>query len=209
MIRNVDMVVKQFLESKPMPKCSLKDVEYSRDFMNFILERRKLGEIYTSVLSSMGVNYDTSSCAEIGKGRLDSVVLDYDTTIITPYYSGIEKSGYKGFLIPTNIKIYDGIPKLIDNSGQLVISPVDIETYMIQNPYCEEQLDGLVELYKNGHAGIVVGVFGNIHDLDYTKKVNMIKTAQLKIGKCNALWGETDDSYYYAVSVPKKYVYKK
>ena len=205
----------QFRKAKGLEKIDLSSKQFLQEFSVWIKEMQKRGKIYLDFLNFLGINVDSYSVAEIGKGKSDSIVQDLATTVITPYPEGLNRKGFEYCrLITAKFKIYGGIPALLtkDGNGNKVLdtlSPTMFNTFMIQNPYTEKHIEYWDEMHNNSDKNIVVGVFGSLYDKDSVDKINALNKFKSNLVASYQEDYITDDDTYAFVVASKKDKYKK
>lgn len=167
------------------------------------------------MLDSMNISgiYERET-AEVGKGCVDSIVIPYDTTIISEYAKGIimvEKSR----IIPSGMIVIEGTPVAFNidkesrETSSLNTSKVKTSTkykdsfskFMTQNPYVDMNIARWEQLYNSGRYNIVVGVYGSTYDKDIDAKIKRIKELESKLSLPYVKEsGTVGDTYCYAVA---------
>ena len=74
-------LIEQYKKATGTKNVDLESVEFLRDFNAWIAKNKVIGDIYLGMLEERGIYFDTEKCAEVGKGKDDSIV--------TPYYTSI------------------------------------------------------------------------------------------------------------------------
>ena len=170
---------------------------FSKDISRFICERQLFGARYTEFLNYLGLDITKRNIAEIGKGMYDTLVSDYETTVITPH-TYIKKNGevldYR--LTPSKSGIY--MIKNEKDVNELINSPDFIDTFMTENPYGSPDLFNWDIIHNVFNQNIIVGVYGHIHDNDKLNKLRMLKGLKDKLESDIMLEYETDRDAYYA-----------
>lgn len=151
------------------------DNEIINEFINWIFIQDEQGKKYSCFLKELGLSFDKEECAEVGKGKYDSIAKNYDTTIITPD----EDIKPKGIFINTGFKVYNGMPTIISQvtHKKVVFGSINtniINTFMTQNPYDDSLLDNWDEL-PNNDTNIIVGIYGSKHDKNLKDKIRALK----------------------------------
>ena len=198
-------------------KCKdLISVVYSKEFIDWLRKRRKMGEKYSNMLQEIGLlDLDDPYTVEVGKGFLDTLVKESSNAIITPYPKGFDirigkiiiSPGFKvNYGVPTSVACDDVTEKNITSNHQL--------TFMTQNPYTSAHIKNWEQLHNSGNSEIIVGVFGDIHDEDKEEKARQLEVLERKMQGSLAKMKETDGDTYLTVvaSNPKlllKKIYKK
>lgn len=169
------------------------------DFYNWLEQYKKNAVNYASMLYSMNLIFIESNTAEVNKSINDSIVLPYNTTIISPY---IDDSYKDNNVIKTKFEIQRGIPNYNNFRN-------DIIRYMTHNPYSSfNDIELMNWKYMHEYTGyeIVLGMFGSIYDDDREDKIKLLEfikksTTTPMISQYDVL----NDNYFYAIaSSPKK-----
>ena len=173
---NREELIKQFVLARGIERVDLSSQSFLQEFSNWLKERKKVGEKYISFISSLGLFKDNSKCAEINKGIDDSVTLPYHTRLITPYID-IDTIGDSQRIINANFSVNKQYTTPIISTQEItmkVISNREIKTYMTQNPYNTNMLEGWSHLHNSKYNNIVVGVYGKEYDKDKATKKDML-----------------------------------
>lgn len=202
-------LLKQFIAATGVKNVDFNSQRFQSDFLEWINTRKLIGREYISFLSEIRVNPSIigGQSIEVGKGKYDSIALDTDMRMTTPYSSGIKRTD--GGLITAGFLVYEGIPIMTshDNKGNnqiLMVQPQDRGRFITQNPYDVGCIRGWDQLYGAGED-ITVGIFGDIHDKDINEKIKLIE--RLDDQNDGALRVEYDvekDNYYCAISSSRK-----
>lgn len=178
----------------------------SRDFVQefeiWLKKRNEMSEIYTLILKELGFYFEDEDCAEIGKGEKDSVVSNFNTTIISPYYHSFHNSN--SILIHGDLKVYQNKPYIIKQGNYertVKKAPLEITTFMTQNPYFRSSIEGWDLLHNTGNGNIIVGMFGSASDKDRLFKKRQLNALKEKLINRNIIEEEIRvyDNYYYVV----------
>lgn len=195
----IKFLIEQYKNARGYKKVNPNSVEFKNDFKNWLKKNKDNGINYASLLFSLGIDFTTKKSVEIDKGNLDSIVLPYDTTIISPYIRN-DMNRQNVFDNKLVIKGYYPMRKEFD---------INFYRLMTQNPYSDFETKDYIK-WKNIHEytdyDIVLGVYGNLYDFDKEDKIR-----KLEIFK-NYLTQEfiesydiVNDTYYYLIaSKPKK-----
>lgn len=178
-----------------------KDIDMN-EFNEWLEKQQNNGEIYASFLYSLGLDITDSRNAEINKCSLDSIVLPYQTSIISPYIEDIDRENtYNGELI-----IKGNTPYHHQYNSKIF-------RFITQNPYYNFKRRDYID-FKNLHEytkyDIAIGVFGNIYDKDRDSKIKMLEEFKkfLTVDYISE-YDIFDDTYHYVIaSVPKKKIKK-
>ena len=191
---------KQFFEATGMI-ADYKTGENFKELREWIKLRQMIGKEYLSFLNFMDLPFDSIDCAEVEKGKLDSIVLPFDTTIITPYSSFPNEAnrvidGRFGILNYTPIVMHQ------DSMAFDIINPSDIHTFMTQNIYNDSQITGWEDLHNSGNYNIICGAYGEIYDLDIKNKIARLKRLKRNLigDDYKFLYEESRDRYFYVIS---------
>ncbi len=197
---------KQFCAARGIDKieCSFEDFE--REFSGWLSEQKEIGNEYLSIIKNFNLFSGNSKCAEVNKGIEDSITLPFNTKLITPYIddTSINESDrvIDGNLYINKIHI---VPVLTSDTVKMMVIPREqIKTYMTQNPYSFNMLDGWDALHNSGRSDILVGVYGNVNDSDREKKIENLLQFKRRL---NGLYREINyvinDKYFYVVGSAK------
>lgn len=203
--RYLNNLIEQFKAATGVKTVDTNSKEFMKEFREWLSKRQVMGDGYIALLNYMELYFDTPHCAEIGKGRYDSVVLPYETTIITPYSDGIIRVN-DGEVINSDFNVFVGAPLLTSNEMDFrVIQPHQISTYMTQNPYSSDAIRCWHQLHCNHNNAIILGVYGKTYDKDMETKINQLKKLRAKLFdnyvEDYALGG---DNYWYALATDTK-----
>lgn len=172
-------LIEQYKKATGTINVDLEAVEFLRDFNTWIARNKVIGDIYLAMLEGRGIFFDTEKCAEVGKGKDDSIVSPYFTSIITPYTEGLEKIEEEGKIIKSDFNIVDNTPVIYENKIIIlpkIIDPNEINTFMTQNPYTNGSLNGWANLHNNPkYDGIILGVYGGKDDKDKERKLDELR----------------------------------
>ncbi len=201
MKNNYSELFNQFIAARGIENSDVYSDTLMRDFFDWIKERKTIGNKYLSHISDFGLFRDSSCFAEVNKGVDDSVTLPCHTKLVSPY---IDKS-----IIDNPERIVDG-KFYIDKKHVLsivstkdiklrVISNGEIMTYMTQNPYNSDMLDGWDVLHNSGRNDIIVGVYGNTYDCDRQEKIENLLLFKKKLNHVREFDYTFCDEYFYAI----------
>ncbi len=206
----LDNLSKQYQDATGVRTIDLFDKQFWAEFKSWISERQEMGKIYIELLKHMGFSeFDSSSCAETNKGLLDTVVKDYSTTIITPYFGSFQKEIDEERIVKGYMSIVSGFPVLFSDGFRGTEIP-GINSYMTQNPYSPLFIQDWDKLHRSGRYNIIVGAYGKVYDKDKDQKAKMISDLIRKIGTSDIVcdsFGYGDD--YYTVVGSERMILKK
>lgn len=147
--------------------------------------------------------------AEIGKGKFDTLVKDFDTTIITPYSKDIIVPDASR-VITSDFRVYEGTPILMRQTekGTTQIDPItstSVLTFMTQNPYSQSQIANWEQLHNRRENDIIVGIYGSVYDKDTESKIRQIEDLRDKLDDSyKEEYAVVNDTYCYAVASTRK-----
>lgn len=178
--------------------------EFIKEFNDWLFKRRITGDQILTTLDKLEFEIDNPNCAELGKGRYDSIVFPYDTTIITPYYKSFNIPRFSsGKIITEEFDVYNCVPILTSKHNSIsdikIIKPEEISTYMVHNPYSHKDINRLIQLNTNPNISIIFSVFGNNCDKDKDTKIKMLNQLKDKILDVDAIIEEqitSNDKYW-------------
>lgn len=192
-------LINQYKRATGINNVDVNSEEFINEFSEWIKIRKKMGDKYSSFIEYMGVNLIDNSSAEVGKGELDSIVLDTNASMITPYSDKIKKSSDE--LIDAEFRVYSSVPMIVKGSKIKLLNAENIKRFITQNPYEKSCIINWEQLHNHGE-NITVGMYGNIYDKDISKKIG-----QLELLKSNLIgdafkeeYATEGDIYYYVIS---------
>lgn len=183
-MKNQEYILKlleQFKKAYGLAKVDLHSNELISHFYEWIYKRQIDGENFLRLLDEAEIDTDVISCAEVGKGKFDSILMPYNATIITPYYETFRncQKPEDGKIITDTFDVIGGVPTLTDKNPIIpemrIIKPEEIQTFMTFNPYADENIYRWAQLHNNKNYSIIFGVYGNIRDKDRDEKLQLLK----------------------------------
>lgn len=185
-------------------------LDFLSEYDDFILERQRILREYKEFIREM-FPYNEENCVEVGKGFIDSIAIDTDIQMITPYIAGINQS--KQRVINANFKVTDGTPYIFKRTmGKYSIRVFNnnIDHFITQNPYNVSDIKNWDQLHNNKDK-ITVGVYGSTFDRDVTSKIELLKRFKEKLidNTFYEYYVTEDDMYYYVISSKEKSLIKK
>ena len=195
-------LVNQYKSSRGIEDTEINLSDYKNDFNNWLYQYKRNGEKYLSLLNILNLDINNVNTAEVNKGKYDSVVLPYKTSIISPYMTIESRKNIN----KSNFEINRGIP-CYDNLNN------DVYRFMTHNPYTNvdgTELTNWRYMHEFTDYEIILGMFGNIEDADRENKIEMLKIMK----KCTFVpliekYELVGDSYFYVMaSKPKKLIRK-
>lgn len=193
---------KQFCAARGIDKISGSFEVFEREFSGWLKEQKETGNEYLSIIKKFNLFSSNNKCAEVNKGVEDSITLPFHTKLITPYIDDtfINESdriiGGNLYVNKTHI-----VPVITSDAVNMMVIPREqIRTYMTQNPYSFDMIDGWDVLHNSGRSDIIVGVYGNVNDSDREKKIESLLQFKRKL---NGMYREfnyvINDKYFYVV----------
>ena len=172
-------LIEQFKSATGTVNIDQNSPAFISDFNNWIATNKGIGTItFLSLLENLEISYDKKTCAEIGKGYKDSVVIPCDTTIITPYIEKLDNRFSEGKLIESAFQVYDGVPIRFEKNEIIpdtIIKPTEIDTFMTHNPSKNTNINSWLQIHNNkDYAGIILGVYGKTYDSDMDEKIKRL-----------------------------------
>ena len=165
-------LIEQYKKARGIFGIDMNSIEFKIDFNNWLNQYQENGENYASLLYSLGIEFIDNKTAEVNKGSFDSVVLPYETSIVSPYMKEINRDN----VINNGFYILRGKPEYKNFDKTIV-------RYMTHNPYSSFDNRELMN-WKNMHEftryDIVLGMFGNLYDEDRIKKIKKLELLKKK-----------------------------
>jgi hypothetical protein len=201
-------LIEQFKSATGVNHVDINSEEFIREFSEWIIVRKKLRNHYNSFIEYMDVYPKINGkTVEVDKGIFDSIALDSNMTMITPYPDGVNKA--KGDLIKATFTVYEGIPVVVKNKNGVnnleFLDTSFINRFITQNPYDISHIKNWEQLHNKGQ-NITVGIFGSIYDKDISQKISELK--EFKKGFKDDNFSEDyvteNDMYCYALSSSRK-----
>lgn len=197
-------LVEEFVRANGIKSSDINSNEFIKDFYEWIKQRNLIGLQYTYFLEYLGFDFKTNNCAEVGKTNYDSVVLPYNTLIISPVASSFD-SIYDSRVIAGNMKVSNYEPTLVKSKNSNYEIPRSaINTYMTQNPFFISDLNGWDYLHNMRKNDIIVGIYGNIYDKDIDKKIKQIDLFKNQLDdEYESEYALLGENYFYAVGTKR------
>lgn len=211
----LNKLIEQFKSAKGIKCADVNSKEFMNDFREWLSSRKSVGNDFVEFVDYMGC-YPTvfeGVTVEVGKGIHDTIGLDCNIGIITPYSEGLDTMIPD--IVTANFEVQnDGLPTIIRNSGNGVFREfVDtnrVRRFLTHNPYDASCIRNWERLHNN-KENITVGVFGSIYDKDIREKIRQIEELKNKMdsGSFKEEYDTSRGNYYYAVSSTKKVLVNK
>lgn len=179
----------------------------NKEFLHWFRERCVALGDYVFFLEELGCDFKKITTAEVGKTGYDSIVLPFDSKLITVYDNKLDINQEifnRDRLELGKMIVSEYNPKVIyldPNKNSKWISPYDIDTFVTQNIYNDNDINGWHHLHNSGVYNIIVGAYGNIYDKDMSSKIKRLK--DLKQEFIDDYYCESyttfKDRYYYVI----------
>ena len=204
MYEYINYLIGQYKSARGLNYIDINSLEFKIDFDKWLKNNQDNGINYASLIFSLGIEFTDYKTAEVNKGELDSVVLPYNTTIISPYIK------------PNNRKdTFDNEFYIIDNKPYYKHFNDKIFRYMTQNPYSITKKDykeifDWKNMHNNSKYEIVFGIYGNLYDEDRKEKIKKLEKLKKELND-NYIeeYDIFNDSYYYVLASKSKKIKQK
>ena len=172
------------------------------EFSKWLNERENISKGYQGLLNYMDFDYENHMTAEVGKGIQDSIVLkNRCTTIITPYTYGMKEYS-KNKIIKGSLKIVDSDIEKEDIFTNEKTSYID--SFMTQNPYHINCIEGWDILHNSSKGGIILGVYGKLDDKDREQKLTILRDFRdLLYNNYKEEYIKFNGEYYYIIGTKR------
>ena len=194
---------KQFCAAKGIDRIQGSFEDFKREFLGWIGERKDIGAQYMYIINNFNLFSNNNTFAEVNKSIEDSITLPFYTKLITPY---IDESfiDYPERIIEGHFYVNKSRVVSIVSSPEVmmkILSKEEIKTYMIQNPYDFNTIDGWDVLHNSGRNSIIVGVYGNYLDNDRQEKIDRLLQFKNKLkGNYKEINYVLNDRYFYLLA---------
>ncbi len=199
-------LVEQFKQATGTKNVDTNSQAFISEFESWIKQRQLDGNEYLGLLDYMELSkFSDPMTAEIGKGQFDTLVKDFDTTIITPYSKGIIVPD-SSRIITSDFRVYEGTPVLMRQTekGTTQVDPITSTsalTFMTQNPYTPEQIANWEQLHNGRESDIIVGIYGSVYDKDTESKIKQIENLRDRLDESyKEEYAVVGDTYCYAIA---------
>ena len=202
MEKYLNLLIKQFKQATGIKNIDVNSQSFISEFSEWIKSRQDISRNYLALLDYMELSkvagYDTT---EIGKGRYDTIVKPFNTTIITPHIAGLESLGNER-VINSEFVVIGNTPVLFgSNKNGKPIDTSSTLTFMTQNPYTPFEIRNWEDLHNSGNYDIIVGIYGSINDKDVETKIRQLENLKSRLTD-SFKEEETviNGAYYYAIA---------
>ncbi len=195
-----DALFSQYMSARGIKGLSREDRYVREDLDGYFTELANERGHYLELLRTLDVNYNDENTIEVGKGNVDSVVADYNASIITPYgglFEGRKAPVYEGryAVIDGEIMMARGKDSKSQTFEELPITGGRI--YITHNMYEPKCIKNWLELVTRDD--VVIGVFGAIQDRDMSYKLNHVRNIASILDNGTYNLGTIDGHYFAAV----------
>lgn len=206
MEKYLSLLIEQFKQANNIKNVDINSQAFISEFSEWIKLRQDVSKNYLALLEYMELSkFADCDTAEVGKGRYDTIVKPFNTTIITPHISGLETLRNER-IINAELVVMGETPVLFgaNKNGKPISSSSNL-TFMTQNPYTPIEIRNWEDLHNSGESDIIVGVYGSIYDKDIASKLKQIQELEEKLNgsyiREDAVVGDT---YSYAIASKRK-----
>ena len=196
----LEKLMKQFTKANGLNSIDMNSLEFLNEFKEWVTRQRVVSRDYKDLLNYMQI--PLSKIAEVGKGEFDSLALNNNLLMITPYAEELALENDK--IINADFMVTTEKPLLIGPDKKEIILDRRINSFMTYNPYEEEDIINWELLVGQGYP-ITTGVYGKIYDQDKTTKIKLLKNLKNKIlQEVQEEYVTLEDKYFYVIySTPK------
>lgn len=167
------------------------------NFKNWIFEQQIIAYYYRYCLDRLGLKFYEDTSAEIGNGRFDTVALAGDLTIlVTPFFESFDDiSAYN--IVKGNLRttLYNQWAYFEDAKKRYrsTYSLEQVESFYCHNIFNPSFLYDFIKIHNSG-KNIILGAYGNLHDLDRLDKIEMLKSIRSSLN--DNKWVTNKDAYF-------------
>ena len=196
----LEKLMKQFTKANGLNKIDMNSLEFLNEFKEWVTRQRVVSRDYKDLLNYMQI--PLAKIAEVGKGEFDSLALNNNLLMITPYAEELALENDK--IINADFMVTVEKPLLIGPDKKEIILDRRINSFMTYNPYEEEDIINWELLVGQGYP-ITTGVYGKIYDQDKTTKIKLLKNLKNKIlQEVQEEYVTLEDKYLYVISSTPK-----
>ena len=151
MEKYLSLLIEQFKQANNIKNVDINSQVFISEFSEWIKLRQDVSKNYLALLEYMELSkFADCDTAEVGKGRYDTIVKPFNTTIITPHISGLEILGNER-IINAELVVMGETPVLFgaNKNGKPISSSSNL-TFMTQNPYTTIEIRNWEDLHNSG-----------------------------------------------------------
>lgn len=167
------LLLNQFALAKGIKNIDVNSTDFMNEFCAWIVERKKSGEDFKLVLDEMGYDYKSKKVVEANKSKHDSLILPYESTLITPFYEGLDVSHKR--LYPALFGMSGITPTAYTDEYSVGVNLCFLNSFMINNPYDINYLYNAENLFNGNLVGGEVGFYGSTNDKDYENQMKLFE----------------------------------
>ena len=209
-MKSYEYLIEQFKTARGLQESDENTLEFLKQFESWIIEMKKMSNVYLDALKEEGLDFYNYTTAEVGKGKNDIITAPYNTTIISEVPTNLLKNIEKSRILTGELFVSSRQLPYLSTEKDVKRLPRYIDTFMTQNPYSTYELNDLRDLHNSGNYSIIAGVYGDIYDADRKKKVTSIQRLANELDGNFRLEENTDDNVYYTfVGSGKKSIFLK
>ncbi len=175
---------KQFCDARGIIFNPLDINKFLSEFGEWIYNNRKIINKYSSYLLTLGY-INEKEVMEVGKGKYDSLNLE-GVEVISPYAETLNLENKELFVL-------EDYPLLKTTDGIRVIKS---EVLLTHNPYDEMLIYNWPKIHNAQNYNISIGIYGNIYDNDYSKKIELIEKLSKEMDTDHKVDYEIDNDIY-------------
>ena len=188
---------KQFCDAKGLDMVSTHKMS-SKDFVDWIVQRKSLLNTYKTYLETLGFAYQTNNILEIGKGKYDSL-FQQGISLVSPFAETIGKCN-------SILYIDRGTPLILQQNG--IVIPIE-HILLTHNPYFESEILNWYLIHNMGVKNISIGMFGNLTDEDSIKKVQLLEDLSKLMTEDYLFAYDVDQGNYFCSLNSKRTIKRK
>lgn len=184
-----------FLRVKGIKRKELKNDRYNitKHFYEWLpIYINQTQEYKQYLINYFGYNLNSSTLAEFDKGYIDSII-DSDSIMISNY------AFTNGYSENSNI-IFDEKNNMLFVTKDGLYSLDNIDTLITHNPYTLKEENKVEKIFNIFNGDIILGVYGNLNDMDKKSKINHLKKLKGTIKYSEDYYNEKDDNYFYVLT---------
>lgn len=187
----INQLLNQFKAARNIKHVDLNSPSFKEEFHRWLTRREEIQYNYLDLLEYMDCDvFHNEKVAEIGKGKYDTVTQYGDTLLIGPYVDDVKGDNPK---IKVDVTRNNLISYGLSN---------DIDCFLLQNAYSEDQLKTLIDLSNKNLVNVILGVYGFIDDKDKIDKMNQLRSLSHKLNHLPIEEDFTDSDYgYYCYAI--------
>lgn len=179
-----------------------KDITDIQRVVDYYYRLESMRVAYRKFVKEAGVDFDKETAVEVGVGPIDSVFLNDQTTIVTPYKGTFSER--KGKVFEGQYVVRNGDIEMLDRAQrkfEIETTPLEIakgRLYLTQNLLTRFEYNSWLKLAKDN--AIAVGVYGLKTDCDKSKKSELLREFARNVeGGASYLYGGDENGYFEVV----------